>query len=492
MEANTRSTRRVATRIKLTFAALLVFLAFPLVSAVGGSSGESTPGVSQALAETGDEVTSGETTTAAQQAPAASAGLPNVSSVFEAQKEKVVAIKAEAKSKRSNHPMARRGHNSPRIGQGSGFIVDEDGYVLTNNHVVANADTITVVLNNGDSYPATVIGTDEKTDIALIKVEADTKLPAVRLGVSSDLKVGQWVVAIGNPFGLDYSVTAGIVSAKGRNIGHGPYDNFIQTDASINPGNSGGPLFNMSGEVIGVNTAIIRGGQGIGFSVPIDMVKQIVPQLRQNGYVSRGYIGAGIQELDKELASSFGVTEDVGVLIGSIEDDGPAAKAGIRPGDIVTEFNGKKTDEVKNLLLAVAATKPGESASAKVIRDGKRRTLNVTVAERPDASRPDVVPAAEESDGDARLGVEVSEVTAEVARRLGTKAGQGVLVQRVLPDAPASRVLRPGDIIKQVGKSQVNSPNALQKALAGHDANKPLRLLVERDGRTIFLAVRLK
>jgi serine protease Do len=445
--------------------------------------------VSQAQAETNAETSTDAS--AASPAPAA-AGLPNVSSVFEAEKEKVVAIKAEARASRSSNPMSRRGQNSPRVGQGSGFIVDEDGYVLTNNHVVDNADSITVILKNGDSYPAKVIGTDEKTDIALIKVKADKKLPAVRLGSSNDLKVGQWVVAIGNPFGLDYSVTAGIVSAKGRNIGHGPYDNFIQTDASINPGNSGGPLFNMNGEVIGVNTAIIRGGQGIGFSVPIDMVKQIVPQLRQNGYVSRGYIGAGIQELDKELAASFGVDKDDGVLIGSVEDGGPAAQAGLRPGDIVTEFNDKKTDDVKNLLLAVAGTKPGESASAQVIRDGNKRTLSVTVAERPDASRPDVVPAGEENDREFRLGVEVSEVTGEVAKRLGATAGEGVLVQRVLPESPAARVLRPGDIIKQLGKSEVNSPRDLQKSLRSHDTQKPLRLLVERDGRTIFLAVRMK
>jgi serine protease Do len=518
-QSTTRSqpTNRVAARVKITFAALLTFLAIPLLSAVGGPADQTPAGVSSAQAETGqaesgqaesdqaesdqaesdqaesDQAGASEETHAdSRPAPAATAGLPNVSSVFSQQKDKVVAIKAESAAQRSNGPMFGRRQNSPRVGQGSGFIVDEDGYVLTNNHVVDGANSITVILNNGDSYPAKVIGTDKKTDIALIKVKADHKLPAVRLGTSDDLEVGQWVVAIGNPFGLDYSVTAGIVSAKGRNIGHGPYDNFIQTDASINPGNSGGPLFNMNGEVIGVNTAIIRGGQGIGFSVPIDMVKQIVPELRQNGYVSRGYIGAGIQELDPALAASFGVNADDGVLIGSIEDGGPAARAGIRPGDIVTEFNGKHTGEVKNLLLAVAGTKPGQRANAEVIRDGNEHSVDVIVAERPDASRPTVVPAAEESAGEARLGVEVSEVTGEAARRLGATAGQGVLVQRVLPESPAARVLRPGDIIKQVGNSKVNSPQDLQKSLTAHDPQKPMRLLVERDGRTIFLAVRMK
>ncbi|WP_168210803.1 trypsin-like peptidase domain-containing protein [Persicimonas caeni] len=485
---STKTNSRISKRIKITFAALVTFLALPLVSAVGGSvvggqANSALPVVSQAQAETGAKKT--------QTSPQV-AGLPNVSNVFEKQKEKVVAIKAETKAKAGKHPFMGQMPSRPQMGQGSGFIVDEDGYVLTNNHVVADADTVTVILHNGDSYPAKVVGTDEKTDIALVKIKAKTKLPAVELGTSSDLKVGQWVVAIGNPFGLDYSVTAGIVSAKGRNIGHGPYDNFIQTDASINPGNSGGPLFNMNGEVIGVNTAIIRGGQGIGFAVPIDMVKQIVPQLRDNGYVSRGYIGTGIQELDDELAESFGVKEGTGVLIGSVEDGGPAAKAGIRPGDIVTHFNGKRTKDVKSLLLAVAGTKPGEKASAKVIRDGKKRSLNVTVAERPDASRPEAVPASDDDAGDAKLGVAVSGVDAQTAERLGAKAGKGVLVQQVVPDSPAARVLRPGDIIMQVGKYKVNSPKRLKKALSKHDDGKPLRLLVMRDGRTIFLAVKLK
>ncbi len=487
MERDTQSKKRRSRRFKQTLVALVALLAVPVVASVapGNRAPEHTPpGVSQAQAEPPAQP---------QQQAARAVGLPNVSSVFEAQKNKVVAIKSEIKGKTVTDPFfGRRFQSQPEIGQGSGFIVDPDGYILTNNHVVADASTITVILKNGDSYPAKIVGTDKKTDIALIKIKPDHKLPAVQLGDSTSLKVGQWVVAIGNPFGLDYSVTAGIVSAKGRNIGQGPYDNFIQTDASINPGNSGGPLFDMNGRVVGVNSAIIKGGQGIGFAVPIDMVKQVMPQLRDKGYVSRGYIGAGIQALNKDLASSFGVHTHQGVLISSVEDGGPAARAGLEPGDIVTEFNGKPTKTVKGLLLAVANTEPGHHASAKVIRHGHHRTINLKVAERPDAHHAQVVPARDNHGGDAKLGVAVAPVDSQVARRMGGKVGRGVVVERVMPNSPAARVLRPGDIIEQVGGKKVNSPSALRSILARHNSHKPLRLLVERDGRTIFLAVRLK
>jgi serine protease Do len=334
MNENNRKSR---LRIKPILAALAAILALPVGIATWGPTSSPSPGVGLAQAATPVEAARASSGAAAgSQARATSYGLPNVSRVFEQQKNKVVAITSEIAGKKMVSPFFGRSFRSqPRVGQGSGFIVGEEGYILTNNHVVDGASEITVILKNGDSYPAEVVGTDEKTDIALLKIEPDAKLPAVELGDSGDLRVGQWVVAIGNPFGLDYSVTAGIVSAKGRNIGHGPYDHFIQTDASINPGNSGGPLFNMKGEVIGVNTAIRRNGQGIGFAVPIDIVKRVIPQLRKHGYVSRGYLGAGIQALNDELAASFGVEENAGVLIGSIVSDGPAARAGIRPGEII-------------------------------------------------------------------------------------------------------------------------------------------------------------
>ncbi len=489
MEGKVQSKLSVSTRMKTTIVALSALVAVPMLWDAGGVAPPPL-GATEASAETNADdqaqASAGQT-----QAPTS---LPNVSRVFEQQKEKVVAIKAEIAAKKKTkrgHPFSGQMPQRPRTGQGSGFIVDEDGYIITNHHVVGDAAAISVILQSGDSYPAEVVGSDPSTDIALLKVEPDGKLPAVRFGDSSSLKVGQWVVAIGNPFGLDYSVTTGIVSATGRNIGHGPYDDFIQTDASINPGNSGGPLFNLNGEVVGVNSAIIRGGQGIGFAVPVDMVEQMLPQLRESGYVSRGYIGAGIQELDRDLAKSFGVEPNTGVLIGSIADDGPAADAGIRPGDIVTRFNGKEVNDAQSLLLAAAKARPGTDVPLEVIRDGEKRSFNVAVAERPGSGNSDVVPTKDEDEGEARLGVMVVDVNAEIAKRMGLERATGVAVQKVLANSPAARVLRPGDVILQIGKQEISSVASLKKALKSHPVKKPVRLLVHRDGRTIFLAVRL-
>ncbi|AWV90205.1 Do family serine endopeptidase [Bradymonas sediminis] len=473
-------------RTKRTFIILAALLALPIGLTTASSPSQTSPGVK--VAEAVGPERSSQRVTPAQ---AASYGLPNVSEVFERQNEKVVAITAQVPGQQMVNPFFGGSiQGKPQTGQGSGFIIDEDGYILTNNHVIDGASEITVILKDGHSYPAKVIGHDAQTDIALLKIEPDEKLPAVKLGKSKDLKVGQWVVAIGNPFGLDYSVTAGIISAKGRNIGAGPYDNFLQTDASINPGNSGGPLFNMNGEVIGVNTAIRRDGQGIGFAVPIDMVKEMIPALRKRGYVSRGYLGAGIQEMNATLAASFGVGMRQGVLIGSVEPGGPADQAGIRPGDIVTKFNGQPTRDARELLLAVAATQPGEKASADLIRDKKPKRLIVAVAERPDASRAAVVPAKETSSG-VVLGLKVSPVTPQLAQRFGATAGQGVIIESVQPTSPVARLLRPGDIIQQVGETVVSSEKELNRAIREHDTRKPLRLLVHRDGRTMYLAMHL-
>ncbi|MGM0557188.1 MAG: Do family serine endopeptidase [Myxococcota bacterium] len=416
-------------------------------------------------------------------------GMPAVSSVFEAQKSKVVAIKSEKSKQARGSGMTPFSKPGPAVGQGSGFVVDADGYILTNNHVVEGAEKVTVAMASGENYEAQVVGTDPKTDLALVKIEPDASLPAVDLGTSRDIKVGEWVVAIGNPFGLDYSVTAGIISAKGRNIGQGPYDNFLQTDASINPGNSGGPLFNLDGEVVGVNTAIIRGGQGIGFAVPIDMVKAILPQLKEQGYVTRGYMGAMLQELTEVMAESFGVEANAGVLVGSVEAGGPADKAGLEAGDIVTEFGGKKVEETQDLMLAVADARPETTESIVVLRDGERKRLNITLVERPDAAKPEVQPARHDNDTNNRLGVEAS----DIPRRLAAKLGQseGVLVQGVVPGSPAARALRPGDIITQVGRTRVESLREFARLLKSHDTSEPLRLRVVRDGRGMFVAVRL-
>ena len=264
---------------------------------------------------------------------------------------------------------------------GSGFVINKEGFIITNNHVIENAEEIIVKLSSGKEYEAEIIGTDSRTDLALIKIEADADLPIIPLADSDQILIGDWVVAIGNPFGLSHTVTAGIVSAKGRVIGMGPYDNFIQTDASINPGNSGGPLLNIKGEVVGINTAIIASGQGIGFAIPINMAKNIILQLKQKGKVTRGWLGVGIQEVTNELAQSFGLDEKKGALISSVREGDPASKYGIEVGDIIIEFDGKEIKEYKDLPRVVSNTVPGEKVSVKILRNGKEKTLKVVVGE---------------------------------------------------------------------------------------------------------------
>ena len=416
------------------------------------------------------------------------AGLPDVAAVFEKQKDKVVSIQAEMPG--GANPFMGRGPS--QMGQGSGFIIDPTGYIVTNAHVVSQAVGVVVYLSDNDSYQAQLVGVDEKTDLALLKIEPERPLPAVRMGSSSDIKVGEWVVAIGSPFGLSYSCTTGIISAQGRSLGHGPYDDFIQTDASINPGNSGGPLFNLDGDVIGVNTAIIRNGQGIGFAVPVDLIKTIVPQLRERGYVQRGYIGAAIQEIDRPLAEAFEVPPSHGVLVGSVEVGGPANKAGLRPGDIITHVGASRVHHVQALLLAVAAVPPGKRAAIAFERAGTKSTVTITVAGRPDARRPDL-PAhrARRKAKGLVLGVDVSPITQQVAQELGLRPGQGVLVNEVVPHTPAALTLRPGDVILQVGDARVGSADDLSRALAKQKKDRPFKMLVQRDGRDSFVAVRL-
>ena len=267
---------------------------------------------------------------------------------------------------------------------GSGFIISNDGYIFTNNHVVEKADKIMVKVSDGKEYEAKIIGTDAKTDIALIKIKPSNSLPVVEIGDSDKVKVGEWVIAIGNPFGLEQTVTAGIVSAKGRVIGAGPYDNFIQTDASINPGNSGGPLFNMEGKVIGINTAIVAQGQGIGFAIPMNMAKSILGDLKTKGKVTRGWLGISVQDITDEIAKNLNHKDKSGALVSDVFKGDPADKAGIKAGDIVTEINGKPIKDTHDLLLTIAAMHVGEKVSIKALRDGKEMMFQVVVAERKD------------------------------------------------------------------------------------------------------------
>ncbi len=425
---------------------------------------------------------------------AQSANLPDVSSVFEDAKSTVVTVEAEIGQRggRMQNPFSRQGPGMPRVGQGSGFIIDSEGHVLTNHHVVAEADDIEVSLKSGKSYDAELVGSDQKLDIALLKIEPDESLPAVALGDSSELEVGEWVVAIGNPFGLNYSVTTGIISAKGRTIGHSPYDNFIQTDASINPGNSGGPLFNLDGEVIGVNSAIIQNGQGIGFAVPIDMVEEILPQLKEKGYVERGYMGARLQPLNGQLAKSYGVSEHHGVLVGSVQPDGPADKAGLKEGDIVVSFDGERVRRLQELMFAVAETEPGSEVEMTIQRNGNEQTLAMTLASRPDSQGPPTR-SEESSEGSARLGVQVTPLTPELAKRLRVdpEAG-GIVVEEIQQGSPAAEVLQKGDVLQQLGSVQLESPKDLQRALSNHEPGDVVRMRIARRGQGMFVALRLR
>src|SRR5512139_2191465 len=317
-------------------------------------------------------------------------------------------------------------------GVGSGFVMNREGYILTNNHVVEDADQIKVKLANGKEYDGKVVGRDPKTDLALVKINGASDLHPLQVGDSDDLKVGSWVVAVGSPFGLEQTVTAGIVSAKGRVIGSGPYDDFIQTDASINPGNSGGPLINMRGEVVGINTAIIASGQGIGFAIPINMAKEVAAQLQEKGHVTRGYLGIYLQEVTPELAKSFGLKEKKGALVSQVSKGSPAEKGGIEQGDVILEFDGKEITESKDLPRLVASTPVGKTVTVKVSRDGKAMERQVKVGEMEEEK----AEVAKAPTGKS-LGIAVQNLTPEIARGLGLKTESGVVITRVEPGSSA-------------------------------------------------------
>ncbi len=375
---------------------------------------------------------------------------------------------------------------------GSGFVIDSKGFILTNNHVVENADEIIVKLANSKEFKAKVVGRDPKTDIALIEIKGDAKdLPAVNLGDSSTLRVGEWVVAIGNPFGLENTVTAGIVSAMGRHINQGPYDNFIQTDAAINPGNSGGPLLNSKGEVVGINTAIFsRGGGniGIGFAIPIDLAKEIVPQLKDKGRVTRGWLGVMIQKVTPDIAESLGLDDAKGALVADVVKDGPAETAGLKQGDVIVEYDGKPVADSAELPLLVARTPVGKSVPLTIIRDKKRENVSVTIAELKEEEEAGEGPAGTSED----LGLAIQTLTPELAENLGLERGlKGVVVTQVDPSGPAGEAgLRRGDVILEVNRTPVKDASAYSKTLKAAGKGKSILFLVRRGDNTIFLAVK--
>lgn len=390
---------------------------------------------------------------------------------------------------------APRGKRAPQKQKslGSGFIISADGYIVTNNHVVADADVIQVTLDesNGKSTPlkAKLIGADEETDLALLKVEAKNDLPFLKFGDSDKLKVGEWLLAIGNPFGLDHTVTSGILSAKGRNIRSGPFDNFLQTDCSINPGNSGGPLLNMDGDVIGINTAIIASGQGIGFAIPSNMAASIIEQIKSGKKVSRGWIGVTIQDVDESMAKAMGMPKASGALVANTLPGEPAAKAGIEDGDVIVSVDGQPIADSSALLRAIAAKKPGNSVVLGVWRNGKEEQMTVTLGERQTAGTVKTDDGKKADEG--LLGVSARSLTAEERRNLKIADKEGVIVVDVAPDRAAAEAgIRPGDVILRADRKPVNSPEALSKIVQDVGVKRgAIMLQVQRRGDTLFLAV---
>ena len=361
---------------------------------------------------------------------------------------------------------------------GSGFAISPDGYIVTNAHVVQQADQIRVKLANKDEYDAQLVGLDPKTDVALIKVKPRQDLAVLHLGNSDALEVGDWVVAIGNPFGLAETVTAGIVSAKGRVIGAGPYDDFIQTDASINPGNSGGPLLNINGEVVGINSAIFSrsgGSIGIGFAIPINLARHIVDELRGSGKVVRGWLGVSIQDVTPALAQSFGLDHPHGALVVEVEPDGPAAKAGLERGDVIIAYNGAPIEESHQLPAMVADMPIGKSAELTILRNGREHTLTVTVAEQPGA-----VARAGRPHSDRGWGLALTDLSPALARRFGIPPGvRGAVIRDIGSGGPAeSAGLEPGDVIRQVERQACATARACQQAL--DRAGDKVMLLIQR------------
>ncbi|SED70636.1 serine protease Do [Pseudomonas anguilliseptica] len=375
---------------------------------------------------------------------------------------------------------------------GSGFIISADGYVLTNNHVIADADEIIVRLSDRSELEAKLVGTDPRSDVALLKVEG-AGLPIVKLGKSEELKVGEWVLAIGSPFGFDHSVTAGIVSAKGRSLPNESYVPFIQTDVAINPGNSGGPLFNLAGEVVGINSQIFTrsgGFMGLSFAIPMSVAMDVADQLKAEGKVSRGWLGVVIQEVNKDLAESFGLDKPAGALVVQVLEEGPAAKGGLQVGDVILSLDGKPIIMSADLPHLVGALKPGTSAELDVVRDGARKKLKLSIGALPEdgeALAGTVAPGVGRSSN--RLGVKVVELTAEQKKSLDLKGG--VVISEV-QDGPAALIgLRPGDVITHLNNQAINSAKTFTEVVQALPKNRSVSMRVLRQGRASFITFKL-
>ena len=390
------------------------------------------------------------------------------------------------------HGIPQKAPKRNAIGQGSGFIISSDGYIMTNNHVVGDADKVTVQLLDGREYEAKIIGTDPPTDVALIKIDADEKLPFLKLGDSDKLEVGDWVLAFGNPFGLSHTLTAGIVSAKGRSgMGLTDYENFIQTDAAINPGNSGGPLVNLDSEVVGMNTAIFSrsgGYMGIGFAIPINMAKSIHRQLVEHGSVTRGRLGVYIQDLTRDLAESFDIDQDKGILVAQVMENSPAADAELKQGDVILKLNDDKVAKVATFRNKIALTRPGAKVELLILRDGKKKEVEVTIG----ALVTDDEGCPVSSDELPELGMSLQKLTRDLAKQFGYENARGVLVTAVESDSIAAWAgIKRGDLIEEINRREVNDPGQIKK-LIKDSKKKTVLLLIRHGNASRYLALKLK
>jgi serine protease Do len=426
--------------------------------------------------------------------------LPNGLKMFEEMENVLVDIADRVKpavvnvspvSQKTSAPGPRQpGQRPPDApSSGSGVIVDKKGYIVTNNHVVGDATDVDVKLSDKTRLQGKVVGRDPDTDLAVIKLTTSKDLPTVPLGDSSKLKVGQWVIAVGNPFGLDRTVTLGVVSGLGReNVNLSRYEDFIQTDASINPGNSGGPLFNLKGEVVGINTAIINFAQGIGFAIPSNIVQQVMPQLIDQGKVTRGWLGVGIQQLTADLAEKFGVDENDGVLVNEVFDGDPAARGGIQAGDIITKVDGKTVETPSTLAKIIAGFSPGHKAKVEILRDGKKQQLTVELGEKKEEATLASLPKEPES----FLGLNVQNLTPELAERFRLKEEKGVLITKIDPDSPGEQELREGDLIKEIDHQSINSVEDFNKIAAKLKDSDNILIRVVRESRAFYVVLKPK
>jgi serine protease Do len=436
--------------------------------------------------------------------PATSAGLADFSGLVTQVKPAVVSITTQLRPDAEQQqgietPFGMLRPQRPRAieARGSGFIIDASGTIVTNNHMVRDARSVSVTLDDGTQLPAKIIGRDPRTDLAVIKIDAGHKLPYLQLGDSDQVKPGQWVVAMGNPFGLGGTVTAGIVSARGRDIGSGPYDDFLQIDAPINQGNSGGPLFTQNGQVVGVNTAILSpsgGSVGIGFAIPSDEVKSVVAQLEKDGHVTRGFLGVESQSVDSAMASALHLpghpSADNGALVASVSPDSPASKGGLQPGDVIQAVNGKHVGTPRDLAVDIAEVVPGKDAALDVVRNGATQTITVPVTTMPNQQTAD----RGNNGGQQGVGLALAPLSPDMRNQLDVPSGtQGAVVAQVQPDSPAATAgIRQGDIIMGVGEKSVTSVDEAVSAIhAAERGGTAVALRVMRDGHPAFVAINL-